>query len=119
MKKYLITLIILVGIIPASFNIIDKYAQSKSVKFYEASGIFCETRFEGITLPPFGVFICPEVFISERVRAHELVHWDQYEEYGTLGFYGNYLWGMIKNGFDYRNHFMEIDARERTSDFID
>lgn len=120
MKKYLIIfLIIFIGVIPASFNIIDSHVKSSSVKFYEAPNIFCETKFRGITLPPIGIFVCPEVFNNKQLRAHELVHWDQYKNHGTIGFYLRYLWGMLENGFDYESHFMEIDARKRSSNFIE
>lgn len=61
----------------------------------------------GITLPPLGIFIHPGD--DQRwLRAHELVHWDQYRRMGFWKFYWKYLTGFIRHG--YKNHPMELEA---------
>lgn len=117
-KPTIILILILILALTLLVFVIDSINQSQPVTFYKAPGLFCNTEFVGITLPPFGAFLCSDVYKNKTVRAHERVHWNQYKDYGTFGFYGNYLWGMIENGFDYRSHFMEVDARNRTSEFI-
>ena len=79
--------------------------------FHKASSWFCITEYVGITLPPFGIYICEEYFDDENIRAHELVHWDQYKKYSTLGFYLRYIHGWISAGFNYTDNWMEKEAR--------
>lgn len=64
----------------------------------------------GITLPPLGIYILAERINEAPLVRHELAHWAQYERKGALGFYTSYLWGLVRHG--YRNHPMEIEARE-------
>ena len=66
-------------------------------------------RFDGITLPPWGVFIRAERLSDERLRRHELVHWAQYERMGAVKFYARYIWLTLRHG--YRNNPMEVEAR--------
>ena len=65
--------------------------------------------YDGITLPPFGIFIRAECLADERLCRHEMAHWRQWQRMGTLRFYAVYLWGLMRYG--YRNHPMEIEAR--------
>lgn len=100
-------------------QLVDSLAGPAEATFRDAPRIFCEqTRFIGITLPPFGIYLCPEAEGSESTRAHELVHWDQYESRGFLMFYVSYGLGYMKSGFVYEDHPMEVDARQRTADFM-
>lgn len=65
--------------------------------------------FAGITLPPFGVYILAERLDDEPLRRHEMAHWQQAKDMGTLKFYAKYLWLLMRHG--YWNHPMEIEAR--------
>jgi len=64
----------------------------------------------GITLPPFGIYILAERINEPRLRAHESMHWQQYQRMGAVKFYAVYLWYNIKYG--YLNNPMEIEARK-------
>ena len=64
----------------------------------------------GITLPPLGVLILAERINEAPLIRHEQCHWQQAQRMGALGFYTSYLWGLVRHG--YRNHPMEIEARE-------
>lgn len=90
----------------------DLFLKSRPPNFYKAPEFFCESRYAGITLPPAGIFICEESFNSERLRAHELVHWGQYQRTSSFGFYARYAWGWASSGFSYENNPMEVEARE-------
>lgn len=70
--------------------------------------------YKAITLPPFGIYAMPESANSELLRRHEMVHWEQAQRYGTLGFYARYLWFTLRHG--YWNNPMEVEAR-RVSGF--
>lgn len=118
MRKLVVFLIIFLVSAPLLFYFSDIFFAPDSPEFKEAPGIFCETRFEGITLPPFGIYLCPESFEDESLRGHELAHWGQYKQYGSFDFYLRYFWGMIEAGFRYDDHPMEVDARQRASEFM-
>lgn len=72
----------------------------------------------GVTYPPFGILIkrrwWDSVGYTRRARLirHELVHWEQYERIGLVGFWILYVYGRIR--FGYKNHPMEVEARERS-----
>jgi hypothetical protein len=67
---------------------------------------------QGITLPPFGIYLRAGYEENAVLRAHEAVHWAQYERMGAVKFYANYLWQALKHG--YRENPMEIEAREKS-----
>jgi hypothetical protein len=67
------------------------------------------TRFAGITLPPFGIFIRAESLNNPRLIRHEQAHWAQYERMGLVRFYVLYVFYFFRYG--YYNHPMEIEAR--------
>ena len=69
-----------------------------------------QTRFAGITLPPFGIYILPEKMADERLIRHESKHWEQYKSMGVLKFYALYLYYSARYG--YFNNPMEIEARK-------
>jgi hypothetical protein len=60
-------------------------------------------------LPPVGIYILAEHLYSDRLIRHEQAHWRQWQRMGTIRFYTEYLWGLLRHG--YRNHPMEIEAR--------
>ncbi len=68
------------------------------------------TRFKGITLPPFGVFLLAEHMGDQPLRLHEEEHWRQAKELGTIKFYALYLWYSLRHG--YFNNPMEVQARK-------
>jgi hypothetical protein len=57
-----------------------------------------------------GIFILAGHLHSQRLIRHEQAHWKQWQRMGTIGFYTEYLWGLLRHG--YRNHPMEIEARK-------
>ena len=65
--------------------------------------------FDGIALPPFGIYIRREKLGDQRLYRHELTHWLQARELGTLRFYARYIWLTLRHG--YRNNPMEVEAR--------
>lgn len=67
------------------------------------------TGYWGITLPPFGIFILAEHLSDEKLKRHEMAHWEQARQMGTLRFYVVYLWLLARHG--YQKHPMEIEAR--------
>lgn len=69
--------------------------------------------FDGITLPPRGVYVLAEKQGDERLVRHEAVHWAQYERMGAIKFYATYLWYTLRHG--YQNNPMEVEAREKSA----
>ena len=101
--------VVVLGLLVSVYDVV--YGLKGEPAFYKISSLFCITRWVGITLPPLGIFICPERFDDVRVRRHELVHWEQYGRYGTIGFYVRYALGWVAAGFSYDNNWMEQEAR--------
>lgn len=64
--------------------------------------------FDGMCLPPLGIFILAEHVDHPRLRRHEMRHWEQAREMGALRFYATYLWYAVRYG--YRNNPLELDA---------
>ena len=71
------------------------------------------TGYDGITLPPWGVYIRRECLADPRLCRHEMAHWAQYQRMGAVRFYATYLWLLLRHG--YQNHPMEIEARSAES----
>ena len=67
------------------------------------------TGYAGITLPPVGIYLLAERMEDQRLRRHELAHWEQYRRMGTIRFYAVYLWWLARVG--YERHPMELEAR--------
>lgn len=67
------------------------------------------TGFGGVTLP-WGIYILPERLHEEPLRRHELVHAEQIERHGVVGFYARYAWYTLRYG--YQNNPLEIEARK-------
>lgn len=72
-------------------------------------------NYNSLTLPPFGVFVNVDQQANKNLLAHELVHWNQYQRMGLLGYYGQYFYEYVKDGYDHMP--MEIEARANESDF--
>lgn len=68
------------------------------------------TGYEGVTLPPWGIYILPQHLASDRLIRHEQCHWAQYQRMGAVRFYAKYIWLLLRHG--YQNHPMEKEARE-------
>ena len=67
-------------------------------------------KFDGITLPPFGIYVRAEKIKDIGLLRHERTHWTQYEMLGSAWkFYVKYLWLSLRYG--YRNNPMEVEAR--------
>jgi hypothetical protein len=66
-----------------------------------------------VTLPTWlGTWILYWGEMPAQVAAHEAVHVTQAYRYGITGFWARYWWGLLRHG--YRNHPMELEARERS-----
>ena len=68
------------------------------------------TKFGGVTIPPFGIYILEERINEPDLRRHESVHWGQYKRMGLVMFYIKYFYYSIRYG--YTNNPMEIEARD-------
>lgn len=68
-----------------------------------------KTKFAGICLPPFGIYILDRHISNQSLIKHERVHWAQYERMGFIRFYLTYIYQVIRYG--YRNSPMEKEAR--------
>ena len=67
-------------------------------------------NFDGITLPPFGIYVRAEKIDDVALLRHERMHWIQYQRLDSAWkFYIKYLWLSLRYG--YRNNPMEIEAR--------
>lgn len=62
------------------------------------------------TIPPFGTFIESRYKNNKELLRHELIHWDQFNRMGFLGFYHTYISEYLKYGRKYGP--MEIEARK-------
>ena len=71
------------------------------------------TGFAGVALAPWGIYILPEHMYSDRLIAHEQVHWAQWARMGTVRYYATYLWQVLR--YSYRNAPMEREARGETN----
>lgn len=67
-----------------------------------------------MTIPPIGIFIKRSEQNNDLLLQHELIHWRQYQDRGTLMFYVDYFLGLLA-GYD--DHPMEKEARYLESDF--
>jgi hypothetical protein len=70
-------------------------------------------NFNGICLPPLGIFIDQRNQANTELLKHEMVHWRQYQRMGLGPYYYNYLRDFIKVGYD--AHPMEREARANES----
>ncbi len=73
------------------------------------------SKYNAITIPPFGIFIKKERRNNENLLNHEIVHWEQFKKLGMIKFYSNYIKQFTKFGYD--NMPMEIEARYNESPY--
>jgi hypothetical protein len=71
-------------------------------------------RFRGKVLYPFVLFKQARDEVSDILFRHEMEHVYQVKRLGWFGFYGRYLWYMIK--YAYKTNPFEIEANEREND---
>lgn len=76
-------------------------------RFVKVKWLPMPKRFVAITIAPF-IFHIGE--ISDRLRRHEMVHIEQVNKLGWIGFYATYLWYSIRYG--YTNNPFEVEARK-------
>lgn len=67
------------------------------------------TKFQGVALAPFSIYILPEAMADSGLIRHEQVHWRQWQKMGTLRYYMTYLYQVLRYG--YWNAPMEVEAR--------
>jgi hypothetical protein len=70
-------------------------------------------NFNGITIPPIGIFINKDAMGNEQLLKHELIHWRQYQRMGLGRYYYDYARDYLKVGYD--AHPMELEARAEES----
>jgi hypothetical protein len=71
--------------------------------------------FNAMTVPPIGIFITKANAENSLLLYHELIHWRQYLESGTVFFYVRYMLGWL-SGYD--GHPMEIEARQLENEHV-
>lgn len=72
--------------------------------------------YNAITWPPIGIFIRTDQLGNNALIAHELVHWYQYQQRGSVIFYLQYLGELITYGYDHMP--LELQARFLESDAV-
>jgi len=100
MKTALIFAIVF-GLIIFSF-LYDMFAgltHTNGAHFHEAPAFMCGTAWKTATIPPFGIWICnsPD---AASLRTQALARWNQYQHFGTIGYYGNRGLEWIGGWFD-------------------
>lgn len=73
-------------------------------------------QFDAITLPPFGIYMKDEYVADKILLYHELVHWRQYQDYGSwaIVFYARYLYYWVTAPFSYYKNKLEVEARNKS-----
>ncbi|MGG8495969.1 hypothetical protein ACQY1Q_06110 [Tenacibaculum sp. TC6] len=106
-NKYL-----LLSFIGFSLYCLDKRLKKQVKVYYVDSMPF---GFNGLAIPPFGIFIDKKHKGNKNLLLHEIVHWKQFQENGLLLFLIKFFFYQIKYGYD--KNPMEIEARFNESDF--
>lgn len=70
------------------------------------------TGYEGITLPPFGIYILASHLNDQKLIKHEMCHWEQAHRIGILKWYTLYLYYNLRYG--YWNNPFEVEARQKS-----
>ncbi len=99
--------IILAGFAVLLVHLYNKQQQAKPPSVYYTKTIL--GGFNGIAIPPIGIFIRQDQAGNQQLLNHELVHWQQYLRDGLLGFYGGYLQQHLCGGYDLNPY--EVEAR--------
>lgn len=86
----------------------DQRAKEPTINYVDKLPL--NMSYNGIALPPVGIFIKAEHQGNEALLKHELMHWRQYQRDGLIPFYAKYLANYFTVGYD--RHPMEIEARQ-------
>lgn len=74
-------------------------------------------RMSAITFSPFVIFrggrYRTDTSKGLALLAHEVIHLQQARERGAIRFYGSYLWGQFRCGFQHDKHHMEIPGIQK------
>lgn len=76
---------------------------------------FIPGGFNGICLPPFGIYITKDQQSNTALLQHEMIHWQQYQRMGIVPYYYEYMKAYFIHGYDL--HPMEQEARENEDEF--
>ena len=68
-----------------------------------------------VTIGQTTYYSCPEMFVTDKWRAHEDKHKEQYRRIGFFGFLVEYAKQISKYG--YENAPLEIEARQAATDY--
>lgn len=71
-------------------------------------------NYNGFIFPPLGIFIKESEKNNMILLKHELIHWQQYQREGLLGFLVNYSIMAKKHGYDMNPY--EIEARHKSGE---
>lgn len=110
MKKIVVACIIILSFVILLCGYDNIIGKKIIPHFFKAPASLCSGKYIGITLPPLGIWICPEYYNDIETIRHELGHWKQYKQFGTGGFYFQYIIGWIVGGFTWENNWMEIEV---------
>jgi len=110
MKKWQKGLLVGLGAITV-YSMIQRNRKAAPVYYVD----WLPSNFNGLSLPPFGIFILKKHQDNEDLHLHELVHWNQYKRYGLFRFLLKFAYHQVIDGYD-RNP-LEIEARFNESEF--
>lgn len=85
----------------------DIYNRSRPIPVYYVRSL--PGGYNALTVPPVGIFIVDAQRGNNNLVLHEIVHWLQYLERGTIPFYLQYLFEYWQYGYDCMP--MEVQAR--------
>lgn len=71
--------------------------------------------YNGICLPPWGLYIRDDQQGNAELIRHEMIHWQQYQRMGLLPYYYEYMRDYFIHGYDL--HPMEQEARANEDDY--
>ena len=70
------------------------------------------TGYGAVTMPWQTVYVLPERVKDSGLIRHELVHVEQIKRLGAWRWTWQYLWGLLRHG--YENNPLEVEAREKS-----
>lgn len=71
---------------------------------------------DGLTMPWRTIYLRPECWFDEGLRAHELAHIDQIDRMGPIRFSVTYLWQLATIGYDRMPLEIEANAAQEKAD---
>lgn len=93
------------------YNNIQKKLPSPPIRFKKTLA----KNYNALTIPPFGIYIKESEKDNQKLIAHEIVHWKQYQKMGLLNYYFSYFKQLKEYGYD--NMPMEQEARKNESEY--